>query len=282
MDFEHECVKIVIKKITGCKTQTLCQSVLDGLLTAPLDDSELLDVLSDQLYLLYDVDAPLCLNLESSSHLILLQSIELDVLKDRQLVTEFWTYFRVHLGLQPLGCGLGVTKFCEFLYLSLSHLDLFCEQVERVAGVDRHFCLASVAKACSKESFLFLLRRCSFRGSNTCLTWGILSVQTPCLAIFQEVASDFIWLCFMLFVWTFSFEILFYNTSCDRLLRAGQAVFKDYWPFVSTPIIDEVDTSVSCSLSHEGLSHLRSLQGFGLQSFGLGFAKVATIRGVNV
>lgn len=86
----------------------------------------------------------------------------------------------------------------------------------------------------------------------------------------------------MLFVWTFSFEILLYNTSCNRLLRAGQAVFKDYWPFVSTPIIDEVDTSISCSFSHEGLSHLRSLQGFSLQSLVLGFAKVASIRGINV
>ena len=86
----------------------------------------------------------------------------------------------------------------------------------------------------------------------------------------------------MLYVWTFALEIFLYNSSCYRLLRASQAVFEDYWPFVSSPIIGETDTSVSCSVSHEGLSHLRSLQGFSLQSLGLGFAKVASIRGINV
>ena len=86
----------------------------------------------------------------------------------------------------------------------------------------------------------------------------------------------------MLFFWTFAFKILIYDTSCYSLFRACQAIFEDYWSFVGSPIIGETDAPIGCGVSHEGLSQLCSLQRFSLQSLGLGFAEVASVRGINV
>ena len=81
MNLKHKYVEVVIQQISGCKEETVLKSVLDSFIAATSDDLELADVLSDQLYLLNDVDAPLRLNLESSCDLVLLQVIVFDVLE---------------------------------------------------------------------------------------------------------------------------------------------------------------------------------------------------------
>ena len=81
MNIKHKYVEVIIQQISGCKTETVLQSVLAGFIAAPSHDLKLADVLSDQLYLLDDVDAPLGLNLESSCDLVLLQVVVFDVLE---------------------------------------------------------------------------------------------------------------------------------------------------------------------------------------------------------